>query len=128
MAIGEAIVSAFVGPADVEAFEPTVMVPHEKMHKIVYDARALKLQEFYGIVRKARHDEQLVPRLAYVWKNTVEEFPDDWLLSLEILEILEDWDSYQEHAREIRSYLESKQNHHPHLRNLITNGLRLLHR
>ncbi|HEX6225256.1 MAG TPA: aromatic amino acid hydroxylase [Chryseolinea sp.] len=128
MAVGESITSAFAGPADVEAFEPTVMVPHEKMHKIVYDARALKLQEFYGIVRQARHDDQLVPRLPFVWKNTVEEFPEDWLLSLEVLEILENGDSYHQHAGEIRAYLESKREQQPHLRNLISNGLRLLDR
>src|SRR5688572_14186419 len=75
MAVGERIVSAFAGPADAEAFEPTVMVPHEKMHKISYDDKTLKLRELYGMVRQGRHDEELVPRLPSLWKDVVQDFP-----------------------------------------------------
>jgi phenylalanine-4-hydroxylase len=126
MAIGQKIISAFAGPADVEAFDPTAMVPHEKMHKITYDENALKLQELYGIVRQTRRDEEQVPRLPYLWKNLVNDFPNDWLLSLEILEILHCRESYQQHSEEIRTYLEQKRRHQPHLEKLITNGLKLL--
>jgi phenylalanine-4-hydroxylase len=126
MAVGERIVSAFAGPADVEAFDPTVMVPHEKMHKITYDDKALKLQELYGIVRQARRDEGLVSRLPFIWKSVIDDFPDDWLLSLEVLEILHVRDSYQQYVHEIKTYLEKKRELQPHLENLITNGLRLV--
>ena len=126
MAVGEKIVSAYSGPADAEAFEPTVKVPHEKMHKIHYDAKALRLHELYRMVRLARGNEQLVSGLPALWKNAVQDFPADWLLSLEILEILQQHPSYQQHAEEIRIYLENKREHQPHLEKLITNGLKLL--
>jgi len=126
MAVGEKIISAFAGPADVEAFEPTVMVPHEKMHKIIYDEKALELQELYGIVRQARRDGELVQSLPSLWKNLIQDFPDDWLLSLEILEILQCHPAYQQHGKEIQTYLERKRQHQPHLEKLITNGLKLL--
>jgi len=126
MAIGEKIISAFAGPADVEAFEPTVIVPHEKMHKITYDEKALKLHKLYGIVRQARRDEDLISRLPFMWKTAIEDFPDDWLLSLEVLEILHGRDSYQQHSEDIRTYLEKKRLMQPHLDKLITNGLKLL--
>ncbi|HZB15211.1 MAG TPA: aromatic amino acid hydroxylase [Chryseolinea sp.] len=126
MAVGERVVSAFAGAADVEAFDPTVMVPHEKMHKIKYDDKALKLQELYGIVRQARRDEGLVTRLPFIWKSVISDFPDDWLLSLEVLEILHDKDSYQPYVHEIQTYLEKKRDRQPHLENLITNGLKLV--
>ncbi len=126
MAVGEKIISAFAGPADVEAFEPTVMVPHEKMHKIIYDEKALKLQELYGIVRQARRDGELVQGLPSLWENLVQDFPDDWLLSLEILEILQCHPAYQQHGKEIQAYLEKKRQRQPHLEKLITNGLKLL--
>ena len=126
MAVGEKIISAFAGPADVEAFEPTVMVPREKMHKITYDDKALKLQELYGLVRQARRDETLVTRLPYLWESLIQDFPDDWLLSLEILEILHSHAAYQQRCARIRTYLEKKRLNHPHLEKLITNGLKLL--
>jgi phenylalanine-4-hydroxylase len=126
MAIGKKIVSVFAGPADVEAFEPTVMVPHEKMHKFQYDERALQLQEFYRIVRRARTDDQLIPGLYSLWEHAVKEFPDDWLLSLEILEILLKDGNGQHRQNEIQKYLEEKRNTHPPLANLIANGLNLL--
>ncbi|WP_276372245.1 aromatic amino acid hydroxylase [Chryseolinea sp. H1M3-3] len=127
MAVGQHIVSAFAGPADVEAFQPTAFVPHEKMHKIHYDEKVLKLHDLYRIVRKTRQDTHLIPRLPSLWKIVVHDFPDDWLLSLEILEILERSGDYQRSAHEIREYLETKRAKKPHLHNLITNGLTLLH-
>lgn len=126
MAVGEKIVSAYAGPADAEAFEPTSMVPHEKMHKIHYDEKALKLHALYRLVRQARMSEQLVSGLPSVWKSVVQDFPDDWLLSLEILEILLQHASYQQHCDDIRAYLEKKREQQPHLEKLITNGLKLL--
>ena len=125
LAVGEKIVSAFAGPADVEAFQPTAMVPHEKMHKIFYDDNALKLQELYGMVRRARRDAQLVSRLPQLWKNAIRDFPEDWLLSLEILEILQSLEFYQYESAEIRSYLEKKSRERPNLERLISNGLKL---
>jgi phenylalanine-4-hydroxylase len=126
MAIGEKIISAFAGPADVEAFQPTAMVPHEKMHKITYDADDLKLHELYRIVRQARSNQHLVAQLPPVWKKVITDFPDDWLLSLEILEVLLSHPEYQHHCKDIQTYLEIKRENQPQLEKLITNGLRLL--
>jgi phenylalanine-4-hydroxylase len=126
MAVGEKIVSAYAGPADVEAFQPTVRVPHEKMHKILYDDKAIQLQELYGSVRAARIGSTAVARLPEIWRSVVDGFPGDWLLSLEILEILDGDDSYQLEADLIRKYLEEKSQAMPHLENLILNGLKLI--
>lgn len=126
MGIGEKIVSAFAGPADVEAFQPTAMVPHEKMHKIHYDHKDLRLHELYRIVRQARNNEHLIAQLPSVWKTVVTDFPDDWLLSLEVLEILQQRASYQNNCNQIFEYLEKKRDANAHLEQLITNGLKLL--
>jgi phenylalanine-4-hydroxylase len=126
MAVGAMIISAYAGPADTEAFQPTVRVPHEKMHKIVYDDRALQLHELYRVVRQARNEFELISRLPSVWKTVVHDFPNDWLLTLEILEILEHHPSYQQHCDDLRLYLERKREQNPHLDKLITNGLKLL--
>lgn len=126
MAVGETIRSAHAGPADSEAFEPTAFVPQEKMHKIHYDEKARSLQELYAVVRKARTDHRLLSELPDVWKRVVHDFPNDWLLSLEVLEILQQHPLFQQLCPEIRTYLERKRDLQPHLGNLITNGLKLL--
>jgi phenylalanine-4-hydroxylase len=126
MAVGEKIVSAFAGPADIEAFEPTVMVPHEKMHKFVYDEKTLRLQEFYRVVRQARSDDQLISGLFSLWKRAVKEFPSDWLLSLEILEILLQQGNNVNQQEEIRCYLERVRQEEPSVARLIENGLTLI--
>ncbi|MBA4055959.1 MAG: phenylalanine 4-monooxygenase, partial [Marivirga sp.] len=100
MAVGGTIVSAYAGPANSEAFEPTVFVPQEKMHKITYTEKARKLHQMYGIVRQSRNDEQRVTELPALWITAVREFPDDWLLSLEVLEVLQKYSSYQENCCE----------------------------
>ncbi len=126
MAVGERIVSAFAGTADVEAFQPIAVVPHEKMHKIYYSEKARKLHEMYRQVREARSDEKLISKLPSIWETVVSDFPNDWLLSLETLEILQPDSSYQEYCNEIRKYLEKKKDDAPHLEKVITNGLKLL--
>jgi len=127
MCIGEKIVSAFAGPADAEAFQSTAVVPHEKMHKIHYDDKDLRLHGLYRIVRQARNNEHFIAQLPSVWKTVVTDFPDDWLLLLEILEILQQHASYQINCNQILEYLEKKRDAHAHLKQLITNGLKLLH-
>ena len=127
MPVGVRIVSAFAGPADVEAFQPTVVVPHEKMHKINYDEQDLKLHELYRKVREARTNPSLKNQLEGVWKKVVQDFPEDWLLSLEILEILDKASGYEQIGSSIRDYLNGLKKRKPELENLISNGLKLVH-
>jgi phenylalanine-4-hydroxylase len=126
LAIGEKIISAYAGPADPEAFEPNVNVPREKMHQPVYDEKALELHELYRGVRNARNNSTLVTGLPGVWYKVRNDFPADWLLPLEILEVFQ-MNAVEEGLQgEIRSYLEEKRERQPELRKLISNGLMLL--
>ncbi len=126
MAVGERIVSAFAGAADPDAFEPAVFVPHERMHKIHYNESARRLHELYRVVREARNDSQLLPELPATWNSVVRDYPHDWLLSLEILELLMPHAAYTGICRDVREYLENKCLQQAHLKNLIVNGLKLL--
>jgi len=128
LGVGEEIVSAFAGPADVEAFEPVALVPKEKMHKLHYNERALRLQGLYRTVREVRQTRSRYDRLAEVWKTIVTDFPHDWLLPLEILEITEEHDVQPQLSKVLLHYLEVKKEKNPHLAKLISNGLFLLDR
>lgn len=126
LAIGEKIISAYAGPADPEAFEPNVNVPREKMHQPVFDQKALELHELYRKVRNARNNPALVPSLRGIWHKVHRDFPSDWLLPLEILEVLQTSSVEEGLQDEIRNYLEEKKERQVELRKLISNGLMLL--
>jgi phenylalanine-4-hydroxylase len=123
---GDKIISAFAGPADPEAFEPNVNVPREKMHKIVYDKKALALHDLYRQVRNARSNRALVSKLPSIWESVRKSYPSDWLLPLEILEVFQ-LNSVEEGLQlEIRRYLEEKAKVEVGLSKVIRNGLMLL--
>ena len=126
LAIGNKIISAYAGPADPEAFEPNVNVPREKMHKVTYDEKDLELHELYRKVRNARSNKALVSTLPGIWQTVAKHFPGDWLLPLEILEVLQAAGVDEPLQEEIRTYLEEKKLREPELEKLITNGLLLL--
>lgn len=126
MAAGSSIVSAFAGPADVEAFEPSTSVPREKMHKIVHDESSQRLQKLYGEVRTMRESTTNPARLREIFRIVVKDHPKDWLLTLEILELVEAQGLDQPLQSETREYLERKAATHASLEQLIQNGLALL--
>lgn len=125
-ALGEKIISVFAGPADVEAFQPVVDVPREKTHKISYDARSLKLHKLYGMVRSIREtgcEDYLLPKIAQIVQR---HFPDDWLLSMEILELLETRFPNKKNADRITDFLIRLKSKKPSLAKLIDDGLSLI--
>jgi len=128
LALGDRIISAFAGPADPEAFEPNVNVPREKMHKIHYDKKALELHELYRKVRDARLNKSQISTLPAIWREVAKDFPSDWLLSLEILEVLQINSVEDELQSQIWSYLEAKASSEPAQKKLVSNGLMLLER
>lgn len=125
LAIGDKIASAFAGAADVEAFEPHVNVPREKMHKIAYDAKAKRLHQLYATVRRGRQEQSQLD-FEGLFRTIKKEYPTDWLLTLELLEILAERNEQHELQIELRKYLERQRDAYPHLGKLVTNGLKLI--
>jgi len=126
LAVGVRIVSAYAGPADVEAFEPAAAVPREKMHKILHDETSLRLQKLYHEVRTMRDTTPNPTRLKEIFLLVNTQFRKDWLLTLEILELLEAHGLDGKLQLEARTFLETKASLEPALEQLIRNGLALL--
>ncbi|HEY8400434.1 MAG TPA: aromatic amino acid hydroxylase [Cytophagaceae bacterium] len=124
--IGEKIVSGYAGAADIEAYQPTANVPREKTHKINYDVKTQMLHSLYQQVRDIRESNENIYLLPKIWQMTVEDFPSDWLLSMEVLEILHNTGKFPIIEREIKEYLEAKQEKEIHLKKLISDGLKLI--
>ncbi len=124
MAIGNEVVAAYAGVADPENFGIVYDVPKEKTHKIEYSEKDKKLHSLYSEVRQLRESGTLDERKLDVIFNTLKsEFPKDWLLGLEIVELFGQQDS--KFKEEVVHYLENLARN-KEVANLINDGLNVL--
>lgn len=125
MAVGEKIVSAFAGPADPEGFELTYPVPGEKTHHIQYTDEIHQLHALYGKVRSLRENGGNIKTLENIWQSLKHQYPDEWLLPLEIAELLKNHSDSDSLELEIISFLKTLSNKNEEMQNLIESGLNL---
>ena len=125
MAIGEKIISAYSGPADPVGFGLEYEVPGEKTHQINYDEKARSLHELYSEVKEIRDTSTNFDSLKRIWIDLQNNYPDDWLLPVEIFEIVNDNPTNGKLRTEISTKLEGMVDTQPHLKKLISNGLLL---
>jgi phenylalanine-4-hydroxylase len=125
MAVGEKIISAYSGPADPFAFQLEYPVPKEKTHKIVHSERAQRLHHLYQAVRDFR--EKKINKLEFdlIWSELKNSYPEEWLLPLEIIEIIKDLPEHKALAVDINAYLIHLSDGNENLKRLIDNGLHL---
>jgi phenylalanine-4-hydroxylase len=89
MAVGDRISSVFNGAADKDAYNQVALVPKERTIKVPSNAQHRKLENLYAQVRKIRETKKGYERLGEIWETQQAEHPEDWLLSMEIFEILD---------------------------------------
>jgi phenylalanine-4-hydroxylase len=123
MAVGEKIISAYSGPADPFAYQLEFKVPTEKTHKITHSPKAQRLHLLYQSVRDIREKSLAIGPIESIWKEVKKDYPEEWLLPLEILELAMKKVEYQALASEIKEYLLNVKSSDPAISRLITNGL-----
>ncbi len=126
MAVGEKIISVYSGSADKDAFEEIVPKAKSETFHPEYTAQQKRYQDLFRQVRLCRETSKEFERLKDIWKELNQDFRDDWLCTMEILEILVQRNLFQDIARDIRIYLELKASNEPELNKLIQNGLYLI--
>jgi phenylalanine-4-hydroxylase len=126
MAVGERISSVFNGAADKDAYNQVALVPKERTIKVPSDAKRQRLENLYSQVRKIRESETGYERLGEIWETQQAEHPEDWLLSMEIYEILDSIDQQQELKAKIEKFLSEKKAKTKDLSTLISWGFRLV--
>ncbi|HBK72179.1 MAG TPA: aromatic amino acid hydroxylase [Flavobacteriaceae bacterium] len=105
MAVGKEVVSAYSGVSDPENFGLTFDPPKEKTHKISYSLKDKQLHGLYNEVRKIRENKSINNYILEEIFNTLKsDFHTDWLLPLEIAELVNGQSSQLE--KEVRNYLE----------------------
>ncbi|MBI5542795.1 MAG: phenylalanine 4-monooxygenase, partial [Deltaproteobacteria bacterium] len=127
LAVGERIASVFSGAADQDAYEQQAApVSRQRTIKHVYDARVLALHEWYAKVRQVREGEAGFDSLSEIAAAVSREHPDDWLLPLEILEVLVQRNALPELLAVLRARLEAL-GRDPGVAGLVGDGLGLVH-
>ena len=125
MAIGKKVISAFSGPADVNSFDMITHVPTSKTIKTVKSDDRLALEKLYKAVRLIREGKDNNESLRNVFQELKLSHPNDWLLTLEIAELLVD-KSDNDLMQEVLIHLEKVKENRPEVAKLITNGLELI--
>jgi phenylalanine-4-hydroxylase len=126
MAVGEKIVSVFCGAADKEAFEEIVYKSTTETHHVEYDLKTRELHKLYQQVRNCRLNQGDYGFLGNVWQKLQQDHHNDWLCSLEILEMLEHEHIEPVLIADIRKFLEQKAMDEPELKKLISDGFYLI--
>ncbi len=126
MAVGDRIVSVFNGAADKDAFNQVALIPKERTIKSPSDATRRKLENLYAQVRKIREGKVGYERLGEIWETQQAEHPDDWLLSMEIFEILDETGDQPALKGKVQKFLEHKKATTKDLSTLIGWGFRLV--
>ncbi len=125
MAVGERVISAFNGPADLSSFD---LVTHEissvTIKPLKSEARK-KLERYYEQIRHFREGSNTTISRNKVFREIREKYPNDWLLSVELYELAKN-NSDDGFAQGIRTHLETVKLNNPNVGHLIDDGLALV--
>ena len=125
MAVGQHIVSAFNGPADLKSFD---LIHHEISSTTIkreISSERKKLENYYRQVREFRDGTNTTISRHKVFEQLTKEFPNDWLLSVELYELAKT-NGDSDFAAEIAEHLDILKQHNPKLGHLIDDGLGLV--
>lgn len=125
MAIGATVISAYAGIADPGSYGLVFEAPVEKTHKIHYNTAQRNLHGFYQEVREFREkgavDKGSAGHIEKIFEKVVADYPAEWLLLLEIAELLCSPEQMKFKSRVLASLQNLSKN--PGYKELIQNGI-----
>ena len=124
MAIGKSIISAFAGPADPKSFDLITHTPSSTTIKSKKTAEKEELESLYESVRNIRNGENTKFSLQAAFDIAKKYHPKDWLLSVEIYELVADRDP--KFAMEIKEHLNMVKASRPEIVHLIDGGIEMI--
>jgi len=126
MAVGDEIVSVFNGAADNDAYNQVALVPKERTIKVPSDDKRRKLESLYQQVRDIRTRKTGYDRLGEIWETQQADHPNDWLLSMEIFEILDELGKQKELKEKVAKFLQARKAADKDIATLVEWGFRLV--
>lgn len=127
MAVGERIVSAFNGPADLNSFDLVQHKISSTTAKPKENKERQKLERYYAQIRDFREGTNTTISRHKVFDVVKNDFPEDWLLSVELYESAK-LNGDTDFAEEIVSHLETVKQNKPKVGHLIDDGLGLVNK
>jgi len=124
MAVGKKVVSAFSGPADCNSFDRITHLPNSKTIKAEKTPEREELESYYREIRAIRENKIDDEKTFKIFKIVSIKYPNDWLLSLEIAEILH-LQKEENSFKEVLNHLNKLKVIRPEVSHLIDNGLEL---
>lgn len=123
MAVGKDVLSAYAGSADFNSFPNLYHSSETLTKKAIQTKESLALESLYAQVRTLRTNKNAEEQeLTSIFETLVKDYPTDWLLSLEIIEL----SPSETLTQRIKSHLQGVYEATPNLTKLITEGLSLL--
>ena len=123
MVVGNDITSAFAGSADSNSFPNLYGESLTKTIKKITSDSTITLEKYYGSIRKYRSESTDDPEfLEDLFKKLTVQYPAEWLLLLEIMEVANNPSLIQS----IHDYLEKLIVLHPKLNSLISDGIKMI--
>ncbi|MBK99764.1 MAG: phenylalanine 4-monooxygenase [Flavobacteriaceae bacterium] len=124
MAVGENIISVYAGPASDESFDDLHNVSRVKTKKIKYSLKEKELFKLYKKVRNIRENKKTNFKvLANVFSEVRSKYKNEWLILIEIYEIIHDLKcNFKEELYDYLIKMSKKDNYS----DLINNGLKLI--
>ncbi|MBE8712319.1 aromatic amino acid hydroxylase [Sphingobacterium hungaricum] len=125
MAIGKSIVSAYAGPADYQSFDFKTHVLETKDKIVSIAPKEQLLREMYQTVRAMRErNAAQESNLIEVFNALKTDYPDEWLLAVEIYELAYAFDF--ESKKAFKSYLMDLSKKNEDVAHLIIDGIALI--
>lgn len=123
MAVGENIVSVFSGAADKDAYNQPSTVSKMRVIKYSYDEKMLRLHKLYQQLRDYRAGKRDSLEIENIWHEIESDYNNEWLLMVEMLELIvaKQWDSELEN--QIRTCLKKLSKENQELTKLIEDGI-----
>lgn len=125
MAVGKKVVSAFSGPADMHSFNMISHVPSSQTIKAKKTPEREALEKMYQTVRDFRENKNTNADLNQILETLKSNYPTDWLLSVEILEVAEK-NQLSELKDKTLAHLENLKTKRTDVKHLIEFGIELI--
>lgn len=125
MAVGKKVISAFSGPADVHSFNLVSHVPSSKTIKAKKTPERQELESLYESIRNLREGKKPAYTIEAVFSLLKEKHSEDWLLSVEIAELLHSQNN-SVLLDAVTKHLDEVKQRRPKVAHLISNGLALI--
>ncbi|MFY8068781.1 MAG: aromatic amino acid hydroxylase [Flavobacterium sp.] len=125
MAVGQEVISAFSGPADVNSFDMINHVPSSQTIKQKKSAEREELEKLYLSVRNIREGKPAATTLKEAFASVSVGHPNDWLLSVEIAELAKK-EGNSDLVDKVLNHLEKVKSNRPEIVHLVDNGLELI--